>query len=294
MALKKEFKIGIFVILVLVATFVVINILRGTDIFGKTITVSGRFNDIESLVESAPVQIRGYAAGRVDKVEYDPEQDNFNVECSIDKRFKIPADSRMTLYSTSIMGGKGIRIDFGTSKELAGNGSVLEVASDSDLMSSLAEGITPVLSKVNGLIDSLSTTVQGLNDILNDENKTNIAKAIAHLENTLKSASELGSVLGGKSEEFNNIVDNLNKLSEQLMPISESIRKTMENADSITSRIASSDLEKTVGDIDNAIKDINGLVDNLNEPLTKIITDADSLLNEIKKSPKKYLKVTVF
>ena len=294
MALKKEFKIGIFVILVLVATFVVINILRGTDIFGKTITVSGRFNDIESLVESAPVHIRGYAAGRVDKVEYDPEQDNFNVECSVDKRFKIPSDSKMTLYSTSIMGGKGIRIDFGTSAELARNGSVLDVASDSDLMSSLAEGITPVLSKVNGLIDSLSTTVQGLNDILNDENKANISKAIAHLENTLQSASELGRVLGGKSEEFNNIVDNLNKLSEQLMPISESIRTTMENADSITSQIASSDLEKTVGDIDNAIKDINGLVDNLNDPLAKIITDADSLLNEIKKSPKKYLKVTVF
>lgn len=294
MALKKEFKIGLFVIIVLIATFVVINILRGTDIFGKNITLSSRFDDVESLVESAPVMIRGYAAGRVDKVVYVPQEDNFLVECSIDKRFRIPVDSRMTLFSTSIMGGKGIRIDLGSSDTLAADGACLSSASDSDLISALADGISPLLDRINTMIDSLTRTVGGVNAILDEENRERIAGAIAHLEGTLASANSLSDEIKGKSKDITNIVTKLSQLSDQLAPLSESAGKTLENVERITGEIATADMGGTIENINETIKDINGLVDNLNQPLSEIICDADSLINDIKKCPKKYIKITIF
>ena len=57
--MKKELKIGIFVVAVLVASFFVLNYLRGEDIFGREFRISSRYENVEGLVPSAPVYIKG-------------------------------------------------------------------------------------------------------------------------------------------------------------------------------------------------------------------------------------------
>ena len=294
MAIRKEFKLGIFVIVILVATFVVINILRGIDIFGREIKVYGHFENAGALVASAPVQIRGYAAGRVNSVEYDPSIDRFVVECSIDKRFKIPADSRLVLYSTSIMGGKGVRVDYGTAEEYIGDGAVMQVGEDADLISGLTDGIGTIMAKLSTLSDSLQVTVSGVNAVLSAENRGNISASIAHLNKTLSSAQAVASSIEGKSEDLENIIANLNVLSEKLAPLADSARSTLDNVEGISGKLNDSDIEGTVKNLNSAIIKINDAVDNLSTPLDSLLNNADSLIKAIQKDPKKYIKVTVF
>jgi len=291
---RKELKLGIFVIVVLVATFVIINILRGADVLGREIELEGRFDNVETLVASAPVQIRGFAAGRVNSVEYDKTQDNFKVICSVNKDFKIPVDSKMMLYSTSIMGGKGIRIQIGSSEEYAKDGSVLQTGSEADLMSALSAGIEPMLNKINSLMDSLTLTVAGVNDILNEQNKRNIASSIAHLNSTLAEASELAKSLNGKSDEINTIVDNLEQLSEMLSPMAKSAGKSLDNIGELTDELKESDIKGTVNNIRNLSASLNTSVNKLTVPLDSLLNDADSLIKSIKENPKKYIKITIF
>ena len=59
---QKEFKIGIFVVVILVGSFFVINYLRGRDVFHREIELKGHFGSVEGLVPSAVVQDRGYKA----------------------------------------------------------------------------------------------------------------------------------------------------------------------------------------------------------------------------------------
>ena len=117
MKYSKEFKIGVFVVVVLTASFFVINYLRGKDIFNKEIEIVSQYENVEGLVESAPVFIKGYKAGKVTEVAYRPEVELFKVTCSVKKEFRIPSDSKMTIYAVDIMGGKGVKIDLGTSSE---------------------------------------------------------------------------------------------------------------------------------------------------------------------------------
>lgn len=294
MAHRKELRIGIFVVLVVIASFVVINILRGVDIFGREYTYTARFKDVESLVASAPVYIKGYSAGRVSSVEYEPDNDCFVVECSVDRRFRIPSDSQMTLYSTSIMGGKGIRIDYGTSEDIASDGAELLPGTDGDLVSSLSDGIGPLLEKLASLSDSLSNAVGSVNAVLDERNRENIAVAAAHLSSTLASASELAGELRGKSEELGNLIVNLSSLSDRVSPIADSVHAVVGNVSRITEQIAGAGLGETVGKMDETLDGINAIVDNINLPLAKILDDADSLISEIKNNPKKYIKITVF
>ena len=67
---NKELKIGIFVILVLAATFLVINYLRNKDIFNREYEVSAVYEDVQGLMPSASVMFKGYKVGQVNEVEY--------------------------------------------------------------------------------------------------------------------------------------------------------------------------------------------------------------------------------
>ena len=117
--MSKEFKIGLFAVITAVVSFFLINYLRGEDIFNREIELSSRYQNVEGLVPSAPVFIKGYKAGKVAEVNYDSEAEDFEVICSIKKEFRIPSDSRMTIYSVDIMGGKGVKIELGVSDSYA-------------------------------------------------------------------------------------------------------------------------------------------------------------------------------
>ena len=294
MKISKELKIGVLVILVLAATFVIINILRGKDLLGREIQLTGHFDNVETLVASAPVQIRGYAAGRVSSVKYNKETNDFVVTCSVSKEFNIPSDSKMTIYSTSIMGGKGIRIDLGTSMDYAQDGSSLATASDSDLISSLSEGISPLLGKVSSAIDSLNMLVSSANSVLDEQNRQNVRASLAHLERTLADANKLSSTISGKSDELDSLISNLTALSEKLSPIAMKVQQTMDNLTEVSSQIASSDVKGTISDIDKAISNVNSTIEKIQDPINSILDDADKLIREIKDDPKKFIKITVF
>ena len=65
MKYSKEIKIGVFVVVVLIVSFFLINYLRGEDILNREIEVESRYETVEGLVASAPVFIKGYKAGKV-------------------------------------------------------------------------------------------------------------------------------------------------------------------------------------------------------------------------------------
>ncbi|MDE7127324.1 MAG: MlaD family protein, partial [Bacteroidales bacterium] len=73
MKMTKEFRIGVFVVAVLAVTFFVINFLRGKDLLGREMEVRAYYDNVEGLLPSAPVYIKGYKAGAVTDVVYQPE-----------------------------------------------------------------------------------------------------------------------------------------------------------------------------------------------------------------------------
>ena len=139
--MKKEFKIGVFVVTVIVATFFILNYLRGEDIFNREIELVSRFDDVEGLMASAPVYIKGYKAGKVSEVVYDSETGDFGVVCSVSRDFVIPSDSKMVIYAVDIMGGKGVKIILGESPVAVCDGGVLIPESEQGLMDALAGSI---------------------------------------------------------------------------------------------------------------------------------------------------------
>ena len=301
--MSKEIKIGIFAVSILVVSFFLINYLRGEDIFNREIELSSRFASVEGLVPSAPVYIKGYKAGKVSEVIYDSEAEDFEVICSIKKEFRIPSDSKMTIYSVDIMGGKGVKIDLGTSGLAVSDGDALAPAFEAGLMDGLAGGIGPLMAKVTSTLDSLSVTVSGINRMLSEENSARIASTLAHLDRTMANVDALSAVIGGKSDELAAFVSNLQIVSDKLVSVAGQADNVLAGINTTVASISESDIAGVV----TSLKD---LLDNVNDPdgtigklfvdksvydsFDALLNDIDDLVNKIQENPKKYLKISVF
>lgn len=301
--MSKELKIGVFAVTVLVVSFFMINYLRGEDILNREIEVTSRFETVEGLVASAPVYIKGYKAGKVSEVSYDPQTEDFKVTCAISKDFRIPSDSRMTIYSVDIMGGKGVKIDLGSSSSQAADGDMLAPAFEAGLMDGLAAGIGPLMENVNGLLDSLNVTVAGVNRMLSDGNQEHISSMLAHLEDTMADLEKLSSAVGGKSEDIEAVIDNVSALSSRFGGIADQVDTTLAGVSSIVSKVNGTDIEGLVSSLRNLLDNINdpeGTVgrlmsdDSVYNSVDSLLVDIDELVRKIQENPKKYIRISVF
>ncbi len=303
MKFSKELKIGVFVVVVLTTSFFLINYLRGEDIMNREIELVSRYDNVEGLVASAPVFIKGYKAGKVSEVLYQPESGDFKVVCSIKKEFSIPQDSRMTIYAVDIMGGKGVRIDLGASEVMAQDGDSLQPAFEAGLMDGLASGIGPLLEKVNSTLDSLGVTVAGVNRVLSEKNTASISRTIAHLERTMADVRSLAASVEGKSDELDLFVDNLAALSEKFTGIAAKVDTTMAGVNEFVGTLNQSDVEGLVTSFRQLLKNVNdpnGTIGKLMndgsvyDSVDSLLNDVDTLVRKIQENPKKYIRISVF
>ena len=301
--MKKELKLGIFVVAVLVASFFVLNYLRGEDIFNREFRISSRYESVEGLVPSAPVYIKGYKAGKVVDVIYDTAFEDFVVLCSISRDFVVPSDSKMVIYAVDIMGTKGVKIDLGTSDVPVRDGETLAPSIEAGLMDSVAGNIAPLLEKVTQTLDSLSVTVTGVNRLLSDSNQNSIARTLVHVEKTMANLRSLSAAINGKSSEITALVDNLNEFSSILGPLTEKVDTAMSGVGELIQTVNESD-------INGVVTSFKTLLDNINDPdgsigklmnsdsvynsVDSLLSDVNVLVNKIQENPRKYLKISVF
>lgn len=303
MKYSKELKIGAFFVTVLVMSFFLINFLRGEDLLNREIEVSARYDDLGGLTESAPVYIKGYKAGKVTDILYNKVNGDFLVTCSILKEFIIPEDSKMTIYGVDIMGGKGIRIDLGSSDTPVADGGELCSSSEPALLDGLAASVTPLIEKVGNTLDSLSVTVAGVNRFLSPENEQMISRTLGHMEKTVSEVKTIAASIGGKSAELNAFIDNLSVLSDRFVVIAEKVDTTIGDVSSVVSSLDDSDLEGVISSLHLLLENLNDpdgsigkllVDDSVYDSIEELLTDIDILVRKIQENPKKYLKISVF
>lgn len=303
MKISKELKIGVFVVTVLVMSYFLINYLRGKDIFNREIELTARYEAVEGLSPSAPVYIKGYKAGKVTSVEYDSSSEDFKVVCSVRKEFRIPVDSRMTIYSVDIMGGKGVRIDLGASHDAVKDEGVLASSFEAGLMDGLSAGVAPLLSKVTSAVDSLSVSISGINRLLSPENQEIISHTLANLDNAMSGVSRLASDIGDRSADIMSIIDDMASLSSNLSVIAEKADTVMTDLTVAADGLSDADFAGVVNSLNDVLRNINdpdGTIgrlfvdDSVYSSVDSLLRNIDDLIGKISENPKKYLRISVF
>lgn len=294
--MRKEIKIGAFAVIVLAVALFMIEFLKGKDIFSRNNTYYIIYPSVEGLSISTGITVGGYAAGVISDIAYNRQTMDYTVSASVSREFDIPEDSFIEIYSSDILGTKKLRVKMGTSGVMASSGDTLRGCMEADMLSS-------VTGSLDSLMRSIRTTVESVNLILDEENRAEVRQLLQRLNRTAGNLDNISSMLQGKSPDIEALLSNLSSISATLDSAATAISGTAANAEAITASLNEADLKgmtdsirSLAGRLQNPDGSIGKLMrsDSLYNTLTALSSDLDSLVNNIRKDPKKYIKISIF
>lgn len=301
--LTKTQGIGLFTIIILIAIYLVINFLKGQDIFSSRNTYYASFENVEGLSETGPVYIRGLKVGMVDKISYKAATDNFIVQFNVESEYSIPNNSVIEVYSSDILGSRSMRISMGNSNVYAESGDTLSGSIIPDMVTMLTSEIAPMKEQLMALMNNLNTVLDNVNTILDSNGKANISQSLASLNKTLKNAQGITANINSLSPEIKSLIENLNKVSASLEAGSGNMTSSLENLNKITTNLSEADLKATIEELKNLMENLqnpNGSIgkllttDSLHNSVDSLVKKLNIFVEKMTENPKKFVKISVF
>ena len=292
--MRKEVKIGIYAVVILLSAWAGIRFLSGLDVFGRTRTYTAHYESVNGLQDAAAVVISGVKVGQVTGVEVNLEKGGVDVTLSVDKEFDIPTDSRAMMFSAGLMGGKSIEIALGKAKEFLQSGDAIETGVTLDMFDTLANELGDIKVKVADLLDNLNQTIEGV-DSLVDNNSQNLTKVVANLNSVmtdLKKSNIIGNIdgfcatLNENGAKLDSIISDINSVTKSLneQHSGEKLAQAINEVNALLAKVNSGS-----GSIGNLVSD-----EKLYKELAQASQNLSLLLADLKENPKRYINVTVF
>ena len=290
MKYSREFKVGVLAIVCLGILYFGFNFLKGINIFSPTKVYVGTFDRINGLTAQAPVYIKGYQVGLVERIQYDFKQiPAFTVNVSIDKTIELPRGTQMALVADGLLGGGAIELQLPLMLNRAmpyQKGDTLPTHIEPGLIDNLQTGL---LANLDSLLNEANTLLASLNEQLNEGS---IYATLQHIEQITRD-------LTVSSKDIRALTHN------QLPAIMDKADATIEGLNDIINDVKAADIQGTVGKVDSTISTLNAalqsqegtvgmllndktLYDNLNialEDLDKAVLNVDSIMMSIKARP---------
>lgn len=290
----KEVQIACVAIVALVVLYFGLNFLKGLNLFSNSNAYYLQFEDASGLSVSSPVYANGYKVGVVEEVKYDYVQPKKIVaRVALDKQMRIPIGSQAEI-SSDLLGNLKINLVLTDNPlQFIAAGDTILGHAEKGMMGKVAEmvpAIEAMMPKLDSILTSLNTLLADpalANTLHNVEGMTaNLNQTSADLR--LLSAS-LGRNVPSMMVKADSVLGNTQQLTTNLAAIdvaamTAKVNQTLANVEEMTKKLNSN--EGTLGLL---MRDAT-----LYNNLSNTAADADSLLKDLKKHPKRYVHFSVF
>ena len=302
--MKREVKIGIFAVTMIVAAWAGIRFLQGLDILSRNAVYYASYDQVSGIQAASPIMLKGVKVGTVTGISLDPQHsDNVVLQFTIKRQFRIPKDSEAKIFSDGFMGGKAIEIVYGKSSEYLEKGDTLRSVRDRDLMDMAGSELEFFKQKISQVTADLSRTLDNLN-LLMEDNAQSINGTLRHLD---AMSGDLADLLDAEKQNLASAVENLAAFSEMLGENAPRVDSMMGNLNRITTELADAgfarELSETVGEMNlllERIQEGDGTVGRLlNDPalyesLNEASDNLASLLANLEQYPGRYVHFSLF
>lgn len=302
--MKREVKIGVFAVAMILSMWAGIRFLSGIDIFSRNVDYYAYYEQVPGVQEAAPVLLRGVKIGTITEIKFDPATDSLvALRLTIKKKYRLPVDSRAKLASGSLMGGKEIQIEYGSSSEFLQSGDEILTETSGDMMQMALSELDFFKQKIGSLTDELTATLESVHGVV-DDNANSIESLLWHLSSI---STNIDHILTSEKEGLRGAVRGISEFSSTLGENAERMDQMMGNLALFSDKLANSDLvenlESTLGELNDVMAKIEsgeGTLGHLlsDEELYTQLTDASTnlsaLLADLKENPGRYVHISVF
>ena len=266
---KEQAVVGLFVVVASGLLIFTLFLITGSFTHGD-VRYHTYFKNAGGLAPGTEVHYAGGPpVGRVKVVEPDPrDPTRMLVEFVVKPDVPMKTDSKVQVASNSPLGDNFLGIIPGTNAApKAPEGSEIkstEYTSFSDISAMIAQlGPTAqdLIKNLNARVTTLQVTLDRVNDLLNDTNRSNIAGTLADLHGTLAEDRPL----------LHSTLVHVNALSAKLEPLIDNFKTTSDDADKLINKLDGTisenraDLRKSIIELRQTLASANALVDQLNQ-----------------------------
>jgi len=285
-AKSEQALVGLFVIAAAVVMIGTVFTISG--VFGRSVkTFHTYFAFAGGLEPGATVRYSGgMKAGRVEKLTIDP-QDSSRIEVTFSVQTDLPVktDSKAKIMSLSPLGENHLEIMPGSAKAgLAKDGALLpsEEYLDFNALTKRINDIAPdaqqLLHTLNDRATELKVTIERVNDLLNAQNRANLAGTLATTRGMLDEDRPL----------IKSTLTNVDETTKKLQPLIDDLRKTTATANQTLDHIDSligdnrEDVHAAILELRKTLTNTTSLTTNLDQTLNVNSENIDELLDNLR------------
>lgn len=302
--MKREVKIGIFAIVILLCFWAAIRFLSGIDIFSRNMIYHATYSNVSGLQSAAPITINGVKVGTVETI--DLKDSTVVIDIAINRKYRIPKDSKAKIYSDGVLGNKAVAIELGSSAQMLQKGDTIASAVNRDLMDVAGNELDFFKQKLSTITEDLSVTLRNLNSLI-ENNSDDFSATMSHLNSI---SASLDQVLTREKTDLVSIVNSLEQLARTLSDNSQHLENIMVNADSFSQQLEAARIDSLAASFNRTATQLSTMLEQVNSgqgSLGKLLTDQalydnltaasqnlSLLLEDLKAHPKRYVHFSVF
>lgn len=295
MKLSKEVRIGALALVALVLGYIGLNFLKGISLFKPTSMYYADFKNLNNISVSTPVFIRGFKVGSVREIDFGyhgTEGYGATLKLSLEPSVQLPVGSVARIKPNPLSGPEVIiTTPEKPTSQFIDPGSKLTVEeNDSDLFSLATNKIIPTTTQLLPVITSMLNRV---NDLVGShaidstfltlkQTSIQLNSLVAHLNTAAMGMPEAMKNIKSFSSSMASVGDELTKV--KLEGMMSNLEQTTSSLKAMSQQLTRKD--NTAGLLLNDARLYNRL-----DSLTKSM---ESLMNDIKENPKKYVHISVF
>jgi phospholipid/cholesterol/gamma-HCH transport system substrate-binding protein len=191
MALSREIKVGVFVLLGLVLSGAVVFLIGDQrNMFARKIDYTSTFNDVQGLAAGAPVRMNGINVGSVSSVGHSEDlgDPRIHVELWIVRyeALRLRTDARARVVNKGLLGDKMLEIDPGSGGKPLGLGGAITGEDPTDF-SNLVGQVGSIAERTNSVLGNLDKASASMAD---DKVQENLRGSIHSVNIILKHVAE--------------------------------------------------------------------------------------------------------
>lgn len=315
MKISKEVRIGVIVFTAIALSYWGLNYLKGQDIFTSQKAIYAVYNRVDGLLPSNVVQVNGYKIGFVKTISLLPDHSGrLVISMHIKSELRIPKNSRAEIFSTDLLGTKGVQLVFGDSKEDLEDGDTLMSSVQASLTDEVGKQVAPIKEKAENLLSSLDSVVAVFREVFNEETKVHLQRSFQSISRALNSidniASTVDTMMGRKNGRINMLLTNLESITNNIKNHNQQIGEVIDNFSGISDTLRKANLSQTILNLKNTLDKTSSIFDKVNKgegSLGLLVNDdslyvnlnnaahnLDQLIKDLNANPKKYVHFSMF
>jgi phospholipid/cholesterol/gamma-HCH transport system substrate-binding protein len=194
------------------------------------------------------------------------------------------------------------------------SGDTLASESEEGLKESVSRQVAPLQKKANELLSSIDSVMTIVQVVLNDKTRENLSKSFESIKKAINSleqtAYKLDDLVASEKQKISSILTKLNVLASMLEKNTGRIDNIIANLNNLSDSLARAQLKDAIANADKTLKELNILIAQVNEGqgtmgklvkndslynnLNKSSEDLDKLIKDLRINPERYIHFSVF